>query len=355
MVHQRRPFPHVLGAFLALIVLAGAAQAQPFGGFLVLQGNTVAAGEGHGYVRIPHSPALNPTGSITIEMWVKLQTPFTGQLCRSLIGKDFTEAWWLGVCSQTLRSYTRGGGSSHDGGTIPDNRWTHIAVTSDGTVVRHYINGVEVAHFDANGAPTTSPDELRIGSDVSWQYSPQGKIDEVRLWNVARTALEIQSTLGIAISTPQPGLVAVWSFDGNTNDVVGPHEGTLMGSATLGADPAPPAGSWMTSSDLPDFRFKARITPPGGSPLVSTQVTDCVPETVCAAGALATRTEIFLRVIGPRPNGYLWSQVVRFTPSFVEVWVEQISTGVIRYYDLESVPSDSDTLPGFVDKRAFLP
>ena len=31
--------------------------------------------------------------------------------------------------------------------------------------------------------------------------------------------------------------------------------------------------------------------------------------------ALTDRTEIFLRVIGPRPNGFMWAQVVRFTPS----------------------------------------
>jgi hypothetical protein len=352
---SHRPFAHILGAFLALAVLAGAAQAQPFGGFLILQGNSVAAGAGHGYVRVPHSPGVNPTGAITIEMWVKLKTPFTGQTCRSLIGKDFTEAYWLGVCTSTLRSYIRGGGSSHDGGEIPRDRWTHIAVTSDGTTVRHIINGVEVAHFSTTGGPTPSPDELRIGSDVSWQFSPQGNIDEVRLWNIARTPAEISAAMNAPISTPQAGLVAVWSFDGNTNDIIGPFDGTLQGTATLGANPVPPDGNWMTSPTLPGFRFKARITPPSGTPIVSTQVTDCVPETVCAAGALADRTEIFLRVIGPRPNGFLWAQVIRFTPSFVEVWVEKTSTGQINYYDLESIPTDSDALTGLVHKTAFLP
>ena len=28
---------------------------------------------------------------------------------------------------------------------------------------------------------------LRIGNDVAWNHSPNGLIEEVRLWNVART------------------------------------------------------------------------------------------------------------------------------------------------------------------------
>ena len=82
---------------------------------------------------------------------------------------------------------------------------------------------------------------------------------------------------------------------------------------------------------------------------------DCVPETLCIAGALPTRTETFLRVIGPRPNGYLWPQIVRFTVAQVEVWVEQLSSGQVNYYLLPALPPNTDELSGLVDRTGFLP
>jgi len=116
-------------------------------------------------------------------------------------------------------------------------------------------------------------------------------------------------------------------------------------------DPDPPAGAWLVSSQLPGYQFKVRIN---GS-AAGTQVADCVPETLCVAGSIPTRTELFLRIIGPRPNGFLWAQVVRFSTSHLEVWVQRLSNGQINYYDLPAVPQDSAELPGLVDKEAFQP
>ena len=36
---------------------------------------------------------------------------------------------------------------------------------------------------------------MRIGSDFSYQITPQGSIDEVRLWSVARTQAQIRKEL----------------------------------------------------------------------------------------------------------------------------------------------------------------
>lgn len=116
-------------------------------------------------------------------------------------------------------------------------------------------------------------------------------------------------------------------------------------------DPLPPAGAWLTTAQLPGFQFKVRIN----GAAIGTQVADCVPETLCVAGSIPTRSELFLRIIGPRANGFLWAQVIRFTTSRLEVWVQRTSGGTIRYYNLPSVPLDSEVLSGLVDKEAFQP
>lgn len=118
-----------------------------------------------------------------------------------------------------------------------------------------------------------------------------------------------------------------------------------------GPDPTPPAGPWLTTTALPGFQFKSRID----NDRIATKVTDCVPETICLAGAIPTRSEIFVRIIGPRPNGFLWPEVIRFTISRVELWVQKTSGGPINYYNLDGVSSNSDVLNGLVDREGFLP
>ena len=62
-----------------------------------------------------------------------------------------------------------------------------------------------------------------------------------------------------------------------------------------------------------------------------------------------------MRIIGPRPNGYLWPTIVKFTTSQVEVWIEQFSSGAVQYYLLEGAEPGVDELPGLYDREGFLP
>jgi ELWxxDGT repeat protein len=121
------------------------------------------------------------------------------------------------------------------------------------------------------------------------------------------------------------------------------------------SDPPPPAGSWFESTAVPGFRFKVRIA--NGSPNEPTvrQESDCIAETVCVSGAIPGRSEVFARVVGPRPNGFLWPIVARFTGSRVEVWIEQKATGEVQYYELPAVSSASDALTGLFDREGFAP
>lgn len=112
---------------------------------------------------------------------------------------------------------------------------------------------------------------------------------------------------------------------------------------------------FITSPAFPDFRFRVRITPAGGSTITGARESTCIPETLCVSGALPGRSEVFLRVIGPRPNGFLWPTIVRFTPSQVQVEIQQISTGVLKTYVLPAVPADSDDLSGLQDRTGFVP
>lgn len=120
------------------------------------------------------------------------------------------------------------------------------------------------------------------------------------------------------------------------------------------ADPEPPPGAWLTTAAIPAFQFKAVITA-GATQITPSLESDCLAETLCLSGALPGRSELFARIIGPRPNGFLWVNLVRFTVSQVEVWVQRRTGGDIRYYKLPAIAGDSNELTGLVDKQAFTP
>ena len=119
--------------------------------------------------------------------------------------------------------------------------------------------------------------------------------------------------------------------------------------------PPMPAGEFLTSEQVPGFRFKVRITDQDGQSRPGRPEEACLPETVCASGALEGRTEVLLRVVGPKPNGYLWPTFVRFTTSAVEVWVERIATSEVKYYALAGTVPDGDDLEAGFDRVGFQP
>jgi hypothetical protein len=107
------------------------------------------------------------------------------------------------------------------------------------------------------------------------------------------------------------------------------------------------------SPELPGFRFTVRIF--AGGEVDARREPDCLAETLCVSGAVPGRSEVFVRLIGPRPNGHLWVNLVRFTTSRVEIEIQQDATGVKRSYVLPAIGPSSDALDGVVDTMAFRP
>lgn len=275
------------------------------------------------YVEIPHHPSLNPTAALTLEAWVRISD---GSDCTSILGKAYSETYWLGVCGNRLRSYLGGAGTNYTAGDITDHVWTHVAVSFDGTTRRHFIDGVEVAAHDGVAAPLpTNSEPVRIGSDVDFDFPPSGWIDEVRLWSVARTAAEIVAAKDAPITSAQPGLVSVWGFDGDPLDAVGDNGGVVVGGATF---------SPGLRLDLLGGRFQVDMS-------WKSAVDDGVARPIRLTDNTGTfyylnpaNYEVMLKVInGCALNGRYWVFVAGLTNVGLEITVTDTLTDTVQVYE----------------------
>ena len=76
---------------------------------------------------------------------------------------------------------------------LPTNTWTHLTVTYNGSTLTLYRNGVAVANSNVSGTLSPTTGTLQIGGSQFGEYF-KGLIDEVRIYNRALTATEIQAT-----------------------------------------------------------------------------------------------------------------------------------------------------------------
>jgi hypothetical protein len=134
------------------------------------------------------------------------------------------------------------------GVTATVDQWIHFAMTWDGTAVRAFVNGVERATKTATGAQTT----LMTGRTplVVGGYPPayfNGQFDELRIWNVARSAAEITSTMHQTLAGTETGLTGYWKFDETS--------GTTAADATMTAGHVAHSGTLMANNttNLPTF------------------------------------------------------------------------------------------------------
>ena len=186
------------------------------------QNNALSFDGTNDYVDCGNSSALNANTIRTMECWVKFNS-FSGT--QEILSKSSNSSGIeILVISNTLCVYCMN--SSEDGSyiTYPTSSlltgvWYHVAMTWNGTKegMKLYINGVSVGTRtdigNINFPGLTNPGTFKIGN---WSDSPSrffsGCIDEVKIWNVTRSALQIKLGMyGIALNTT--GLVAYYKVN----------------------------------------------------------------------------------------------------------------------------------------------
>lgn len=212
---------------------------------------------------------LDPLNTITVEAWVR---PSTNTGLGVIVG-NYANSNQSSMQFLLRRENSNYGFWIQGTGTFKNvtatnsvvlNTWQHIVGVWNGSDLKIYVDGVLAATAtginDSSFATTTNT--MIIGNN-QFSGNPEeftGGIDEVRIWNFARTIEEINGSKNCELQGSQSGLIAYYNFnqgndaENNTtvttlNAVTGPN-GTLTNFTLNGATSNWLAGSPVTTGSI---------------------------------------------------------------------------------------------------------
>lgn len=156
------------------------------------------------YVSVPDSSSLNLTTGVTLEAWVRPTA--AGRARRAVILKQLPLSLSYGLYANDNRKRaaawvrTATDSATLGGAGLPLGRWSYLAATYDGSVLRVYVNGVLESSRDVRGAISAGPGPLTIGGSGVFGQWFKGTIDEVRVWRGALSASSIHPQMGVDAS-----------------------------------------------------------------------------------------------------------------------------------------------------------
>jgi carboxyl-terminal processing protease len=210
-------------------------------GVLMLNGKT-------SYLEVPDSPALHSiSNALTLEIWFNA-TSFSspaGDVVSLLrknieVGKENFFLRFRTRGSQTVVEFSPGIGVGTFRAPVRflTNTWYHLAATCDGTNGRIFVNGASISAAACSGVMAIDSSTLMVGRgdpDYSGGEFFAGALDEIRIWNLARSQSQIWAAALHSLSATNQGLVACWNFDNAADFGQVPHgeRGELKGNARI--------------------------------------------------------------------------------------------------------------------------
>jgi hypothetical protein len=210
-----------------------------------------------------NNPAL-PVGntSRTIEAWVKTSTSTNGVVANW--GNTLTNQR-SGLIVVNNHLYYVGENNDLQGSVnISTNSWHHVAITFDGTTLKLYVDGAldnsSTKSFNTTGT-TLRIGQRSVGDAGSELFN--GIIDELRIWNVARTQAELQANRFAEIPGNSTGLVAYYKMNETTGlSLTDASSNNVTSTLTAAANwiPSNAPGSFTTYAWTPGGATTSAIT-----------------------------------------------------------------------------------------------
>lgn len=213
----------------------------------IIRGNSIELDGVDDYVDCGNSinTSIDNLVSFTVEAWIKPDDIQREQEIVSNTVSGVSEGFELKIINGTvLFTYRDNNGQQYSspGLSISVGEWHHIAGVLTATGISVYSNGIEAGTNHTATGIKPAINSLIIGGNSSFgSFNSEGKIDEVRLWNIARNSSEIRENMHLSLSGCESGLLVYYQF--NTG-----NGGTLYNKLGNGYDGSLQNGaSWSTS------------------------------------------------------------------------------------------------------------
>jgi alpha-tubulin suppressor-like RCC1 family protein len=235
---------------------------------------------------------------LTIEYW------FKGTNVQSAVRiQGFSSNWivagWGASNNPMFIVSTDGGtsGVSCGGTSVVDNTWHHLAfVWKKNDIFATYLDGVlQDSRTAANvNLPVFSGVTGRIGSYNSGAEYMNGNIDDVRIWNVAKTPAQINASKNCELQGNETGLLAYYKFNQGFDAAFNNTITTLTDATSNGNNGA--LSNFTLTSSTSNFLAGSPVVVLPSNPTVTTPVIYTQGDT---ASALTATT-------GTNGTGLLW-------------------------------------------------
>jgi hypothetical protein len=152
-----------------------------------------------GVVVVSDDPLLSVPTAITIDCWVKTDVPEQHDrwIVNRVHGGGIETGYRLGMLEGSPCFEVPQTAWSHHlvaPAPLPLGRWVHLAGTFDGSTMRLFVDGAEVATLDRPGPIHRNHFDLVLGGFAAGsRHHFQGHLDEVRLFSRALSAAEIRA------------------------------------------------------------------------------------------------------------------------------------------------------------------
>ena len=124
--------------------------------------------------------------------------------------------------------------------------WAHIALVHGGGVLSAYKNGAFVASVASGASAQGAGQTLQIGGVINnatknWTF--EGEVDEVQIWNLARTSTEILQDYNRSLTGTETGLAAYYRMSNGSGTILTDDSGhSWTGSLVDGGSGVPADG-----------------------------------------------------------------------------------------------------------------
>lgn len=206
-------------------------------------------------LEIPHSDVFNDLTAFTFEAWIKSTDATTRQ---GIAEKHVTPSsgWWIDLNNDITAAIVTVDVTGVVSSTVDlaSNQWYHVAVTYSGSQLSVFLNGEDVSSGGSiTGKIRNNLNDVKIGS-LNWTSAGfNGNIDEIRIWDVARSEDEIRENMFQPLLGNETGLIAYYPLDEGSGSDFFDHsanfnDGSLSGDATWDSD-VPPYGTVITGDE----------------------------------------------------------------------------------------------------------